>query len=204
MRMIYDFYAAFYLKATDTKARFLCPIGLYRVLTLDYFSRNGFSEVPDNGTGYADYVKDIEEEALQDWVQDGYDSEVLDVIYSGKDFERIELRANELEVLDEEDTITPRGFYKDGIFVEFEDSTEYKSLVRFIDGDPFHINKNTRIATIHLGTLERYFKLTTQNEVMKRIRLMRKERWNSFDELQDWLDKVKSKEPEKHIILTLK
>ena len=58
--MIYDFYAAFYLKATDSKARFLCPIGLYRVLTLDYFSRNGFSEVPDNGTGYADYVKDIE------------------------------------------------------------------------------------------------------------------------------------------------
>lgn len=195
MRMIYDFYAAFYLKATDTRARFLCPIGRQRVHTLDFFSKYGFSAVPYSVTGYADYVMDIEEAELQDWVQDGYEFEVLDVIFSGKNFERVELQAVEVDILDEKGTIAPRGYFKNDIFVEFN-GTEYKSPVRFIDGDPFLVTENTRIATIHLGALKRYFKLITQDEVMKRIRYMRKVRWHSFGELEQWLEKVKAGEPE--------
>ena len=97
--MYYDIFANFYEKANSNNVTFRCPLGVMDVNDINYFKNRGFNE--DNGSpaGYLDYRKEIDADELPEWTQEGYISEVMDVLYCGKDFERILIEAMELDVI---------------------------------------------------------------------------------------------------------
>ena len=95
-------FAAFYLKANDEKPVYRCPLGVFCAPTFSFFKENGFTEDKDATQGYLDYVKETDFQELKKWTQDDYVSEVMDVLYSGKDFEKIVLQAEELDILDDD------------------------------------------------------------------------------------------------------
>lgn len=142
---------------------------------------------PDSTPGYLDYIKkDASEENLQELTRDGYISEVMDVLYCGKDFCRIEIHAREIDVIDDEGTIPPLGFFINKTFVEFC-KTEPLSPVWFIDGDPYEINESTRRFRVPLKKLKDYFEVLTMYEVRERLQeSFAKGHHGTFDELNDY------------------
>lgn len=193
--MRYDLNALFYEKKSDTKPRYNVPMGLVFPDSFDYFPNKGFIEDPDSTPGYLDYIKqNVTEDDLQDLTGEHYSDEMMEVLSCGEDFGKIEIRAMELDVIDDKGTVPPRGFMQNGIFVKLEE-TDYGSPVFFIDGDPYLMTDSTRVVEIHLGALKHYFGVKTQNEVAGKIRRMRKDRWHNFDELEKWIEKVLDAEP---------
>lgn len=185
--MRYDLIACFYEGAEDRKPVYSCPLGIYAETLLGDLSNRGFSVDPDSTPGYLDYIKkDASEENLQELTYDGYISEVMDVLYCGKDFCRIEIHAREIDVIDDEGTIPPLGFFIYKTFVEFC-KTEPLSPVWFIDGDPYQINESTRRFRVPLKKLKDYFEVLTMYEVRERLQeIFAKGHHWTFDELNDY------------------
>ena len=167
--MRYDLIACFYEGAEDRKPVYSCPLGIYAETLLGDLSNRGFSVDPDSTRGYLDYIKkDASEENLQELTRDGYISEVMDVLYCGKDFCRIEIHAREIDVIDDEGTIPPLGFFINKTFVEFC-KTEPLSPVWFIEGNPYEVDENTRRFLVPLKKLKDYFEVLTMYEVRERL-----------------------------------
>ena len=185
--MRYDLIACFYEGAEDRKPVYSCPLGIYAETLLGNLSNRGFSVDPDSTPGYLDYIKkDASEENLQELTRDGYISEVMDVLYCGKDFCRIEIHAREIDVIDDEGTIPPLGFFINKTFVEFC-KTEPLSPVWFIDGDPYEVNESTRRFRVPLKKLKDYFEVLTMYEVRERLQeIFAKGHHWTFDELNDY------------------
>ena len=185
--MRYDLIACFYEGAEDRKPVYSCPLGIYAETLLGNLSNRGFSVDPDSTPGYLDYIKkDASEENLQELTRDGYISEVMDVLYCGKEFCRIEIHAREIDVIDDEGTIPPLGFFINKTFVEFC-KTEPLSPVWFIDGDPYEVNESTRRFRVPLKKLKDYFEVLTMYEVRERLQeIFAKGHHWTFDELNDY------------------
>ena len=184
--MRYDLIASFYRKAEDTKAAYSCPLGIISSIRLEGL---GFEEDLDSTPGYLDYIKkDASEEDLKELTKDGYISEVMDVLYCGEDFKRIDVQAREIDTIDDEGTIPPLGFYISWTFVEF-DQTEPLSPIWFIDGDPYEVNENTRRFRVPLKKLKDYFDVLTMYEVRERMQetFAKGHPW-TFDELKDYFE----------------
>lgn len=185
--MRYDLIACFYEGAEDRKPVYSCPLGIYAETLLGDLSNRGFSVDPDSTPGYLDYIKkDASEENLQELTRDGYISEVMDVLYCGKVFCRIEIHAREIDVIDDEGTIPPLGFFINKTFVEFC-KTEPLSPVWFIEGNPYEVDENTRRFLVPLKKLKDYFEVLTMYEVRERLQefFAKGLHW-TFDELNDY------------------
>lgn len=151
--MRYDYFANFYEKAGDRRPRYCSPLGLHGRPS----ENDGFIEDPKSDQGYLDYIKtDASEMDLQELTLPGFVSEVIDVLDSGIEFERITIEAREIDIIDDEGTVPPCGFFIHGTFVEFG-NTEPFSPVWFIDGDPYEANENTRRFRVPMKKLKDYF-----------------------------------------------
>lgn len=187
--MRYDLIAGFYRKADDTTPAYLSPLGTISWNIMQFLSKNGFEEDPESTPGYLDYInRDACEKDLQGLTHEGYISEILDILSCGEDFERIEIKANEIDVIDDEGTIPPCGFFIHGTFVEFE-KTEPLSPVWFIDGDPYEANENTRRFRVPMKKLKDYFDVITSHEVQNLLRenFAKGNPW-TFEQLKDYFE----------------
>ena len=121
--MRYDYFANFYEKAGDRKPRYCSPLGLHGRPS----ENDGFIEDPKSDQGYLDYIKtDASEMDLQELTLPGFVSEVIDVLDSGIEFERITIEAREIDIIDDEGTVPPCGFFIHGTFVEFGNGSHAK------------------------------------------------------------------------------
>ena len=167
--MRYDTFALFYEHAEDTEPRYSVPMGIYHELHIGDLRRKGFSKDPDSTEGYLDYIKETSPEELQEYTHDGYLSELMDVIYSGYDFDRIVLQMLELEAIDDEGTLPPWGIMVNRTFVKFQ-YTEPFSPVVFIDGNPYDATENTRSFQVPLKRLKDEFDVLTTVEVIEKLK----------------------------------
>ena len=69
--MMYDLFADFYEKSSDSQPKYTVLMGSYYPKTINEMEKLGFSVDPDSTPGFVDYVKEVKEDELQDWVQDG-------------------------------------------------------------------------------------------------------------------------------------
>lgn len=160
--MVHELFVNFYCESTDKQPRYRCPIGLLAKRE-DFLQREGFTKT--EGTYYQDYEKEVSEEELQNWVQERYVSEVMDVIYSGEDFERIALEALVLEPIDDEGTLPERMIQLNGISVSFP-GTEPMSLVHFQKEGP---DGQADCFTIPLQSLKKVLGVLTLMEVISSL-----------------------------------
>lgn len=187
--MRYDLIACFYEGAEDRKPVYSCPLGIYAETLLGDLSNRGFSVDPDSTPGYLDYIKkDASVEDIQELTKDGYISEVMDILYCGRDFNRIDIEAREIEAIDDEGSIPPLGFFINKTFVEFC-KTEPFSPVWFIEGNPYEVDENTRRFLVPLKKLKDYFEVLTMYEVRERLQesFTSGGPW-SFDQLKDYFE----------------
>lgn len=162
--MLYDLLAFLYEKADDKKCRYCVPLGF-----VGYSALEGFSEDPDSTDGYTDYIlRNAQYDDLVRLVQWPYENELNDVYSSDKLFERIEIRASELDVLDDDGTIGARGVTISEVFVQFEE-TAPSSPVVFYNAVFENIKKNTKRFKVPLKKLKNYFGVLTMFEVMERL-----------------------------------
>jgi len=185
--MIYDIFANFYKKVTDSTPTYRCPLGVFAAPSLNFFAENGFANDPDTTVGYQDYIKDVEVEELQQWTQEGFISEVMDIIYGDEDFERITLQAIELDSLDDNGTLPLRGLQIGACFVKFG-STEPFAPVTFIEGDPYEMTQNTRRFIVPLKKLKDYFDVNTMMQVMERMQTFTDGDPWTYEQLKDYFE----------------
>ena len=184
--MKYDLFADFYVKSGDEKPRYTCVLGCVNVTSWESLEAIGFK--PTHSDGFLDYVIDnATEEHLQTFTLTGYVSEVMDVLYSGEDFERICISALEVEVMDDDGHYPPRGVLIGNVFAEFG-FTEPNSPVDFTE-DYFEYEKhNKRCFSVPYHLLKERYGAMTQSEVMEKMR--EEFEWDpqrewSFEELKD-------------------
>lgn len=101
--MLYDLLADFYEKSSDRHPKYIVLMGTYNENTFDEMKILGFQEDSDSNASYQDYVMDgANENFLKEYTKDGYQSEMLDVLYSDVNYEKIQVRALADEALDDE------------------------------------------------------------------------------------------------------
>ena len=166
--MVYDLIAAFYENANDSTPRFRVPLSSIHVDSFDFFPENGFRE-DSECDGYVDYSKEVTVDELQKWTDDEYDpSEILDVIYSGLDFEKIEIKAYELDVI--EGKIPHRGFETKDASIWFTGNSP-KNDVAFLknihdDNGKIHVQE---LFFVPLHVLKDYYDVLTMLEVRNKM-----------------------------------
>lgn len=183
----YDMFADFYQEGENEKPVYRCPMGVMCIPVLNYFLENGFVKDIDYESNYVDYHKDIDVSELPDWVQVGYVSELMSVLYCGRDFGRIVVRAEELDVLDDEGMLPVRGCTVGDCFVRFS-NTDPLAPVTFLEGNPYEVTDKTRMFTIPLVNLEQYFGVLTMMEVIDGMRTFSDGNTWSFEQLKDYFE----------------
>ena len=185
--MFYDIFANFYEKANSNNVTFRCPLGVMAVNDINYFKNREFNEDDGTPAGYLDYRKEIDADELPEWTQEGYISEVMDVLYCGKDFERILIEAEELDVIGSPELLPIRGLPISECFVKFG-STEPFAPVIFIDGDPYEMTEETRSFIVPLKKLKDYFDVFTMLEVMERMQTFANGNPWTYEQLKDYFE----------------
>lgn len=156
--MIYELIAAFYVNASDSTPRFRVPIGLQSC----FFLANHLFEKVQSVPGYCDYHKTVTREELFELLPNGYDTHELKAVLSEHfRYDRIVVDAIELDILDDEGNIAPRGFDICGTFVEFS-GNGVCGTVSFSNGDASF--------SIPLSKLRTKFNVKTLFEVMNILR----------------------------------
>ena len=121
--MLYDLIADFYEKSSDCHPKYIVLMGTYNENTFDEMKILGFQEDSDSNASFQDYVMDgADENFLQEYTKDGYQSEMLDVLYSDVNYEKIQVQALADEALDDEGRHTPLGVVMGDMFVYFTES----------------------------------------------------------------------------------
>lgn len=188
--MKYDFFANFYEKATDASPAYRCPIGVYDFHNNSpffYLDQHGFVEDENSTEGYRDFTKEVSADSLSYWVKEGFDSEVMDILFGEKTFEKITVQAQELDILDDEGTTPVRGLPISDCFVLF-DSTEPYAPVVFMEGTPYDHNEDARTFSIPLIRLKEYFKVQTMLEVMDGLQVFADGNPWTFDQLKEYFE----------------
>lgn len=160
--MVHDLFANFYCKSEDRKPKYRCPIGLVTEGE-DFLVKKGFKKAGESY--YQDYEREVSETELQEWVQDDYVPEVLDVIFSGEDFERIVLEALMLEPIDDYGTYPERIVELNGVTATFSDPM---SLVHFQEEESY--KESPEHFSVPLYSLKIMFDVLTMMEVMSSLK----------------------------------
>lgn len=167
--MMYDLFADFYVESSDSQPKYTVLMGNYYPKTINEMEELGFSVDPDSTPGFVDYVKEVKEDELQDWVQDGFMGELMDVLDANRFYFKIQLNAREVEVIDDDGHYPPRGVMIGQTFVRFEYS-DLNSPVFFEDMTPGPNGGNGLWFRTPMKRLKRLFKVTTLVEVMEKMR----------------------------------
>lgn len=180
---MYDLFADFYKKSGDSKPVHTVLLGSYYPKTIGEMEELGFHEDKDATPGFLDYSKEVTKEELQDWTQDGYCGEVMDVLDAEPFYQTIKLRAMEVEVIDDEGNYPPRGLMICDTFASFENS-DLNSLVFFEDRTPGPEGGHGLWFQVPMKRLKRYFKCLTMMEVMEGLQHFGEGQHWSFDQLR--------------------
>lgn len=182
--MVHDLFANFYCTSDDREPKYRCPIGLFSKGE-DFLLGKGFTKSAD--PYYQDYEKEVSETELEDWVQEDYVSEVMDIIYSGEDFERILLEALLLEPIDDKGTLPGRIVQLNDITVNFSCSAPW-SFVIF--QEPID-EKRSKTLIVTLYSLKKIFNVLTLMEVMSKLQeLGESQNWT----FEQWKQYIKENE----------
>ena len=183
--MQYDLFVSFYTKESDSEPRYRCPLGFECQNDFNHYSSLGFIEKQE--PGYVDYYKDVDEYELPDYAQKGYVSEVMDVLYSGEVFEKIQIEALEFDMITDKG-IPPRGFMIGETFVEFN-WTEPLASVWFIKCDPNDESPSDPRFRVPMKKLKDYFEVLTQFEVIERMKnTLQDANYWTFERLKDYCE----------------
>ena len=181
-RMMYDLFADFYEKSSDSQPKYKVLLSSIHPSRIGEMEELGFKEDKESTPGFLDYVMESSADEVQDWVQNGYVGELLDVIDCGIHFQRITIQAMEVEVIDD-GHYPPRGLMIDDTFVSFEYS-DLNSPVFFEDRTPEPDGGHGLWFQVPMKHLKRYFKCLTMMEVMEGLkRFGGRMRW-TFNQLR--------------------
>lgn len=176
--MMYDLFANFYTKKGNKRPRYCVLMGTFRPKTIDELEDLGFRKDPDSTPGYVDYLKDVDEGELQELTQEGYISEMMDILYSDEDFGRILIEAREVEVIDDDGNYPFRGVMMGDTFVNFTDSSP-DTMVTFLLGDPYEVKCSTPCFGVPVKRVKRVLKAKTLIECIGKLQKMAKQKnWN--------------------------
>lgn len=185
--MKYDLFANFYTKKANKKPRYCVLMGTYTPKTVNEMEELGFREAPDSTPGYVDYLKDADEGDLQELTQEGYISEMMDILYDGIDYDKIQIEARELDVM-EDGTYPARGVMMGDTFVGIEES-DPDSPVTFMYGNPYEFTQDKPWFNITMYQLKTILGVPTLMAAIEKLQKMSKKRKWSFDQLKDYFKK---------------
>lgn len=181
--MMYDLFADFYVKSGDSLPRYSVLLGSFYPKTLGEMQEHGFIKDPDSIPGYVDYMKEVWEDELQNWVQEGFTCELKDVLNANRFYYRILLKAMEVEVVDDNGNYPPRGVSIGKTFVRFEHS-DPDSPVFFEDMTPGPHGGNGLWFRTPMKRIKRLFKVMTMVEVITKMRELADGNTWSFNQLR--------------------
>ena len=168
--MYYDLFVDFYVNSGDRKPRYTCYLGEIHTIRFDELEEKGFKATLSDHSGFADYALDnATQDQVDAFLREGYQSEVMDVWFSGVDFERIKILALEVEVIDDEGHYPHRGILIGNTFAEFK-QTEPLSQVTFTEDFYDYGKSKKRYFSIPYKKLKDYYEVMTQSEVIERLR----------------------------------
>ena len=174
--MLYDLFADFYEKSSDRHPMYIVLMGTYNENTFDEMKILGFQEDSEANASFQDYVMDgADENFLQEYTKDGYQSEMLDVLYSDVNYEKIQVRALADEALDDEGRHAPRGVVMGDMFVHFTES-DPMTPVWFEKLNPESPLDTIPVFQIPMRTVKRRLKVITLMDAMFKLLKMNEEK----------------------------
>ena len=180
---MYDLFADFYKRSGDSQPKYTVLLGSYYPKTIGEMEELGFQKDKDSTPGFLDYWKEVTEKELQDWTQNGFCGEVMDVLDAERFYQTIKLRAVEVEAIDDEGHYPPRGLMICDTFVSFRDS-DLNSPVFFEEQRPGQNGATGIWFEVPIKRLKRYFNVLTMMEVMEGLRRFGEEKYWSFNQLR--------------------
>lgn len=181
--MMYDLFADFYVKSSDSQPKYKVLLGSIHPSRIGEMEEYGFKEDKNATPGFLDYVMDATKESVQDWVQQGYIGELMDVLDCDIYFEKITIKAVEVEAIDDEGHYPPRGLMICETFVSF-DGSDLNLPVFFVDRTPGPEGGSGLWFQVPMKNLKRYFKCLTIMEVMEGLQHFGEGQHWSFDQLR--------------------
>lgn len=174
--MLYDLLADFYEKSSDRHPKYIVLMGTYNENTFDEMKILGFQEDSDSNASFQDYVMDgANENFLKEYTKDGYQSEMLDVLYSDVNYEKIQVRALADEALDDEGRHAPRGVVMGDMFVHFTES-DPMTPVWFVKLNQESPLDTIPVFQIPMRTVKRRLKVITLMDAMFKLLEMNEEK----------------------------
>lgn len=151
-------------------------MGTYNENTFDEMKILGFQEDSDSNASFQNYVMDgANENFLQEYTKDGYQSEMLDVLYSDVNYEKIQVRALADEALDDEGRHAPLGVVMGDMFVYFTES-DPMTPVWFVKLNLESPLDTIPVFQIPMRTVKRRLKVITLMDAMSKLLEMNEEK----------------------------
>ncbi len=182
-RMMYDLFAEFYVNSFDSKPKYTVLMGRYYPETVNEMKEKGFNVDPDSHLSSVEYIMEIKENELYDWIQDGFKSELKDVLNAHRFYYKIQLKAKEAEVIEHNTFNASRGFLFGDTFISFEDS-DPNSPMFFECLNRSNPKERGYWFRTPMKRLKRLFKVMTLVEVMEKMRELANGKPWSFNQLR--------------------
>ena len=167
--MMYDLFADFYLKSSDCYPKYTVQMGSYYPKTIGEMEEIGFIVDENEEQGYLDYFMEADQKDLERFTQEGYESEILDALFSGDDWERIQIRAVEVEVIDDYGNYPPKGVLMGDTFVYYEKTNPSQKVI-ILHGDPYEIGSSASGFMVSVWRLRRRMGAKTLMEAVEKMR----------------------------------
>ncbi len=182
--MMYDLFADFYEKSSDSQPKYTVLLGSYYPKTIGEMEELGFQEDKNSTPGYLDYVMEVDEEEVTSFIQDGYESETLDIIYSGIEWEKVLISATEVEVIDDDGHYPPRGVMMGDTFVAFGKSNPDETVI-FKRGNPYETKGSVPEFHVTVSRVKHLLGVETLTEAIMKLQAMSEEKNWTYEELKD-------------------
>ncbi len=181
--MLYDLFADFYAKSSDRTPIYVCEMGTYSPKTINEMESLGFQVDPSSTQGYLDYIKDATEEDVMELSQPGFICEIFDVFET--DFEVIKIRAQEVEVIDDDGNHPIKGTMLTNAFVCHSDNEPF-SLVDFYDNKDFPPTSEALLFSLPVFWLKKHFNAQTMMLALECLIELDKEKKWSHEDMKDF------------------
>lgn len=126
--MKYDLIANFYYDKESQDPDYRLGLNVITTTNLHAMTDIGFKEI-ELCDGYTDYTMDIEEEDLHKWIAADFCTDELTYVFQKGPYERIELTAYELDILDDDGTIPARGLMIGNVSVTIKGNSPESKVV---------------------------------------------------------------------------
>lgn len=188
---MYDLFADFYLKSSDSQPKITVPMGSYYPKTIGEMDEIGFIEDKDSVPGYLDYFMEADQIVLERLTQDGFESEILDALFSGGDWGKILIRAVEVEVMDDNGNYPPKGLIMGDTFVHYDKTNPFQKVSIF-HGNPFEKSGKIPGFEVSVCRLKQCMETNSLLEALKKMQDMVSEKGWTYKEFRKCLKPVKN------------